>query len=82
MQECVRLGNYSFRDHAHDEADAEDFTDLEVERTILSGKIREQQRDAATGEAKYIIIDLEGDLEVVAKLGPTGRLYIITVYTI
>jgi hypothetical protein len=45
----------------------------------------ERQKDRQTGEVKYRILGsmVSGDLmEVVAKLGPTGKLFIITAYSI
>jgi len=55
----------------------------DVEQCILTGKILERQKDVATAEWKYRINgkSLSGnELEVVAKLSPTGKVVIITVY--
>ena len=50
-----------------------------------SRRIAERQADQPWGERKYVIRGhpLEGDdvVVVVAKLGPTGDLVILTVYT-
>jgi hypothetical protein len=58
-------------------------TIFDVERSVLSGKIIERQKDNVTGEWKYLvkgqaITDIE--IVVVTKLSPTGKLVIITVY--
>ena len=50
---------------------------------MLNGEVLEQQRDRQSAELKHRIggRSLDGrSLEVVAKIGPTGRLVIITVY--
>lgn len=55
----------------------------DIEHCILTGKILERQKDKATAELKYRVNgkSLSGsEVEVVAKLSPTGKLVIITVY--
>ncbi len=52
---------------------------------LLNGTIVEKQRDIETSESKFIVRDcnpLQSGLEVVVKFGVTGRLYIITGYSI
>lgn len=61
----------------------EDLSIFDVERIILTGAIIERQRDVNTAEFKYRIRgatlgDAEG--EVIVKMGPTGKLVIITIY--
>jgi hypothetical protein len=54
-----------------------------VERGILTGEILERQRDRVTGESKYRIrgAAIDGaEVEVLAKISPTGKLVILTVY--
>jgi len=49
----------------------------------LNGSILERQRDKATGEHKYRVRGnavSERDIELVVKLGATGKMIIITVY--
>ncbi len=57
----------------------------DVERGVLSGEIVERQRDRETHEIKYRIrgrtLEKAG-IEVVAKISPTGKLVIITVYAL
>ena len=61
----------------------DNFGIYDIERAILTGRIIERQEDVLTGEWKYRV---EGEsvqrmpLEVVAKLSPTSKLVIITVY--
>ncbi len=56
---------------------------FDVEHGVLAGQILERQEDETTGESKY---RLRGDtaserqIELVAKLGPAGKMVIITVY--
>ena len=54
-----------------------------VETIRFSLKILERQKDKVTAEWKYRINGQSlsgGEVEVVAKLSPTGKLVIITVY--
>ena len=41
--------------HADEEADADDLSVFNVESAILTGKIVERQKEAETGEWKYVI---------------------------
>jgi len=50
---------------------------------ILTGKIVERQKNKVTAEWKYRIIGQTVDsseVEIIAKLSPTGKMVIITVY--
>ena len=70
--------------HADEEADADDFSVFDVERAILTGKIVERQKEAETGEWKYLISGEAVDgrpMSVIAKFGSSRQmLYILTVY--
>ena len=84
MRELVRLGLYVMTTHADEEADADDFSVFDVESAILTGKIVERQKEAETGEWKYVISGEAVDgrqMGVVAKFGTSAQmLYILTVY--
>jgi hypothetical protein len=86
MRERVRTRHYVMTVHAEEEMDADGLSIFDVENAILSGRIVEQQVDRAWGDRKYVIRGrpLEGDdaVLVVARLGPTGKLVILTVYTV
>lgn len=61
----------------------ESFSVQDVKRGILSGEILERQKDQLTAEWKYRIKGKTiagGQIELIAKLSPTGKLVIITVY--
>lgn len=63
--------------------DEDSLSIYDVEHCILTGKILERQKDKVTAEWKYRIKgqSLTGvEVEVVAKMSPTGKLVIITVY--
>jgi uncharacterized protein DUF4258 len=80
MREKVRNRQYVMTLHAEEEMVEDGLTLSDVERTILVGKITERQRDLQTDEWKY---RLRGDsTEAIAKIGPTGKLVIITVYAL
>lgn len=83
MREKIRKLEYIMSIHADDEINDDCLTIFDVERCILTGKILERQKDKDTAEWKYRINGKSlsgGELEVVAKISPTGRLVIITVY--
>jgi hypothetical protein len=63
--------------------DEDNLSIFEVERTILTGDIIEQQKDQKTGEWKYLVRGqmMDGsDIVVASKFGATGKMVIITVY--
>jgi len=83
LRESVRERRYVMTLHAEQEMCDDRLTIRDVERAILTGAIVERQRDAKMGEWKYRVRGetIHGqDLDVVAKLGPTGKTVIITVY--
>lgn len=86
MRDRIRTRRYVTTVHAEDEMDADGLSIFDVENAILTGRIVERQVDRPWGERKYLIRGrpLEGEdaLVVVAKLGPTGKLVILTVYTV
>jgi hypothetical protein len=85
MRDKVRAKLYIVTLHAHEEMADDDLTVYDVEHTILTGRVVERQRDAKTTEWKYRVRGMtpDGDTaEVVAKLGVTGKLVIITVYAL
>ena len=83
MREKVRKRQSVMTLHAEDEMNEEGLTSYDVERGILTGEILERQKDKVTAEWKYRIRGKTvngAEVEVVAKLGITGDLVIITVY--
>jgi len=85
MREQIRGRQYVMTVHAWEEMDSDGLSVFDVENAVLSGRIAERQTDQPWGDRKYVIRGrpLEGDdaVVVVAKLGPTGDLVILTVYT-
>jgi hypothetical protein len=83
FRELIRSLSYVVSVHAAEELEDDNLTILDLESIILTGEIVERQRDAQTREIKFLIrgFTLEGAAaETAVKLGPTGRLFIITVY--
>ena len=83
MRDKIRTRQYIMTLHAEEEKDDDDLSIFDVESCILSGGINERQRGENTGEWKYRIAGLSvgGDpMETIAKISPTGKLVIITVY--
>lgn len=71
--------------HAVEEMEADGLTLFDVEQCILSGKIVERQKDRKTDEWKYLVEGqtLADDKAVlVARIAPTGKLVILTVYSL
>ena len=71
--------------HAYDEMAADDLTVWDVESAILTGQIVEKQKDANTSELKYRVrgTSIDGSpMEVVVKLGMTGKVIFVTVYAL
>ena len=70
--------------HGWQEMAADALTLGDVHEVLSTGHIVERQRDSRTGESKYVVKGKAVDgrrATVVTKLGPTGRLVIITVYS-
>lgn len=83
MRERIRTRQYVMTLHAEEEMGEDNLTIYDVERGILTGQIWERQQDRVSAEWKYRIRGetFSGDeVEIIAKLSPTGKLVIITVY--
>ncbi len=83
MRDLVRGGLYVMTVHGQEEMEADGLILDDVEHVVLTGEVVERQKDQQTGEAKYLLVGSSMNDErtrVVAKIGPTGRLVIITVY--
>jgi hypothetical protein len=85
MRAKIRAREYVMTVHAWEEMESDGLSVFDVESAVLSGKIVERQTDRTWGDRKYLIRGrpLEGDdsVIVVAKLGPTGEVVIVTMYT-
>jgi Domain of unknown function (DUF4258) len=85
LRQLIRTLSYVVSTHAADELEDDNLSILDLENIVLNGEIVERQRDLRTRETKYVIrgSSLEGTAaKVVAKVGPKGRLFIITVYAL
>jgi len=83
MQEKIHTRQYVMTHHARKEMNEDGFTIYDVERGILTGEILGRQKDRVTAEWKYRIRGVafnNGEVELRAKLSPTGRLVILTLY--
>ena len=82
FHEKIRTRQYVMTIHAEEEMNKDGLSIFDIERCILAGEIIERQKDHETGEWKYLI---DGKLSeetvlVVAKLSPSGKMVIITVF--
>jgi Domain of unknown function (DUF4258) len=85
IRELIRSLQYVVTLHASEELEDDNLTILDLESIILTGQITERQRDRQTQEVKCIIVGttLDDDTaEAVVKIGPTGKLIVITVYRV
>ncbi len=83
LRHLIRTLSYVVSTHAADELQDDSLSILDLENIILTGQIVERQRDRSTREVKYVVkgATLGGQAgEVVAKVGQTGKLFVITVY--
>ncbi len=83
MRDLIRSLSYVMTLHGEEEMENDNLSILDVENAVLTGQIVERQRDESTGESKYLITGKTVDdlnVTVVAKLGVTGNLVIITLY--
>ena len=83
LRDLIRSLYYVVSIHAAEELDDDALTILDLENIVLTGEIIERQRDRQTREVKcvvrgFILDDLQA--ETIVKIGPTGRLIVITVY--
>jgi hypothetical protein len=83
LREKVRDRQYIMTLHAEEEMNDDGFSIFDVESGILTGKIRERQKDQVTFEWKCLVKgeSLAGEtIVVVTKISPTEKLVIITVW--
>ena len=83
MRRLVRTDCYLMTLHGNEEMEADGLTVLDVRQCILNGEIIERQRDHRTQESTFLIEGgaVSGDrIVVVAKIGVSGKLVVITVY--
>ena len=83
LRQLIRSRQYVVSLHAADELEDDGLSVLDLESIVLTGRIVERQRDRTSRELKVVVRgqDLAGaTCCTVAKLGPTGRAIIITVY--
>jgi hypothetical protein len=83
FREKIRRREYVMTVHAEDEMDDDGLTILDVESSVLTGRVVERQRDVRTREWKYVVLGAAVDgspVGTVGKLSRTGRLVIITTY--
>lgn len=83
FKECVRENRYVVTLHGEEEMDEDGLSIYDIERAILTGIIKERQKDSEKEEWKYIIQGQTVDgsiIAIVVKLSLTNKMVIITVY--
>ena len=83
MRDRIRKRHYVMTLHAEEEMSDDGLTIYDVEHCILTGEILERQKDKVTAKWKYRLRGqaiVGGKVEMIAKLSPTDKLVIITVY--
>lgn len=85
LRHLIRTLDYVVSTHATDELEDDNLSILDLESIILTGQIIGRQRDRATRDTKYIVegrtLDGEG-AHVVARIGASGKLFVVTVYVL
>jgi len=85
IQECIRAGKYDLTSHAFDEMAEDALSLLDVEQSILSGKIDKMEIDDPRG-TKYIIHGTGSSpfikVATVGRFVPDNSYLIITVYVV
>ncbi len=85
MRRLLRGSQYVLTVHGLEAMEDDELTILDVERCLLTGRIVERQRDRERREWKYLVQGQAVDgtpMVVVAKIGRTRRLVILTVYLV
>ncbi len=83
FRDRIRARSFVMSLHAVEEMEDEGFTVLDLEHAMLTGKIVQRQKHHESGEWKYLVKGWtlsENEIIVVAKLSPTDKLVIITMY--
>ena len=83
FRSLVRERQYLLTIHALEKMGVDDVLDEDIVNVILTGHIVERQVDRSTRERRYVLTgtDLAGEpVGVVLKMGPTGKVVVITVY--
>jgi len=83
MQDKIHIHQYVMTLHADEEAYDDNLSVYDIEHAIITGEILERQKDAISGEWKYLVRgqSLENDsIIIIGKLTFTGKLFIITVF--
>jgi hypothetical protein len=85
IRELVRALDYVVSLHAAEELQDDNLSIVDLENIILTGEVVERQRDAKSREVKCVVRgdSLKGVAAgVVVKIGPTGKLFVVTVYAV
>ncbi len=84
IRDLIRTTPYVVTMHAEEEMAEDDLSIVDLETAILTGALLEWQRDPKTRERKYLVrgssLTCLQPISVVVKIGPTGKLVILTVY--
>ena len=85
MRDLVLDQQYVMTYHARQEMNEDRLSIFDVEQCIVTGEVVERQKDRITGEWKYRILGatIDGEsMELLAKFSLTGKLVILTVYSL
>ena len=85
MRDLVLDQQYVMTYHARQEMNEDRLSIFDVEQGIVTGEAVERQKDRVTGEWKYRILGatIDGEsMELLAKFSLTGKLVILTVYSL
>ena len=83
IRELIRAGAYGLTIHALEELESDDLTGEDLEAILLSGKVIRRQRDAQTGDRKYVVLGRclsRLPACAVVKFADPDRLLVVTVF--
>jgi hypothetical protein len=83
IRDLVRAGAYGLTIHALEELESDDLAAEDLEQILLLGRIVEHQRDAETGDRKYVFLGtcISGaPAYAVVKFAYSERLLVVTVF--
>ena len=84
LRRKIVSSHYELTQHAKDEAADDGFDIEDVESIVLSGKISKTMTKDPRG-TRYVVVGLskeKKDAEVVCRILPSGKMRVITVYSI
>lgn len=85
IRRCIRDVRYEFTMHALEELDEDDLSEADAREVLLTGTLAAELTDDPRGVRCVVRGKVNGlltEVEVVCRLLPSGRVRVITVYSV